>query len=456
MLAFRPRTELIIFCAALFAALSYPASAKTLCVKPNGSNVCYSRIQDAVNHASAGDTVQVGSGEYHEQVTIGIPLSLLGAGADQTTIDATSLAHGIFIDGFDHPGVTDVNIIGFTIKNAQFEGILVVNAADVVIRGNSVIDNDKSPGLFFNGLPEPCPGQPGAGTYETDESGDCGGAIHVVGVSFSTVSGNLITGNADGVLISDETAESHDNLVMHNVVKDNPLECGIVLASHPPAGSTAPFFAPHFGVNRNTVAENVSKDNGVKIGGSGVGLFSDGNGPGTVTGNVVIGNELTGNGLGGVALHSHVGPAFNAPADDMDGNVIVGNFISKNLADFGDTATPGRVGININSGAGGSPVRGTIISQNVIQDEDVDIAVNDPANVDFHLNDLLGGKIGVANVCAFDNPKNLSVCTGGLDATENYWGCPSGPNTNGCSTTSGAVVSTTPSLDHRVTSDDNH
>lgn len=449
-----PRLWPTALCVLLFAAFPCLASAKTLCVVPNGSGTCYAKIQQAVNNAAPGDIVRVAAGEYDEEVTIGIPLSLLGAGAEQTTIDATNLAHGIFVDGLGHPGLNDVNIIGFTVENAQFEGILVVSAADVVVRDNHVIDNDKSPGLAFNGLPVPCVGQPGAGTYETDESGDCGGAIHFVGVSLSTVSGNLVTGNADGLLISDETAESHDNLVIRNVFHDNPLECGIVLASHPPSGSTTlPHFAPHFGVNRNTITENVSKDNGVQIGGAGIGLFSDGNGPGTVTGNVIVDNEVSGNGLGGIDLHTHVGPAFHAPADNMDGNVIVGNSISKNLADQADTKTPGSVGININSGGGGSPVRNTIISHNVIWDEDVDIAVNDPVNVDFHLNNLLGGKIGVANVCALDNPTNPSVCTGEPDAEENYWGCPGGPGAAGCSTASGAVLSTSPWLEEPIAND---
>src|ERR1035441_10090154 len=39
---------------------------------------------------------------------------------------------------------------------------------------------------------------------------------------------------------------------------------------------------------------------------------------------------------------------FGLPADDMDGNQIIGNYIARNLADEFDTATPGRVGININ------------------------------------------------------------------------------------------------------------
>lgn len=430
-------------CGLLIAMISSPAIAKTLCVNSTGAHGCYTKIQNAVNNAAANDVILVAPGTYKEFVTIGKPLSLLGAGGDPSVIDATNLPHGIFVDGYDNPGLNDVTIAGFTVKNALFEGILTVSVSDVTIRDNKVIDNDKSQGLEFTGATIGCPDQPGNQIYENDETGDCGGAIHLIGTVGSVLSNNFISGNADGVLISDETGESRDNLLIRNVVKDNPLECGIVLASHPPTGHVAPPFAPHFGVDHNTVTENVSTGNGVQIGGSGVGLFSDGNGPGQVTGNVVIGNLLTDNGLGGVALHTHVGPAFGLPADNMDGNMIIGNFISGNLADTADTATPGTVGININSGGGGSPVHGTIISHNVIRDEDVDIAVNTPAEVDIHLNDLLGGKIGAADVCAFDK---ATICTGSIDATENYWGCFAGPGGHGCTTASGSDVRFTPWL----------
>jgi parallel beta-helix repeat protein len=430
----------------LFAAMAISvqlSAAGTLCVNPAGSHNCFSSIQTAVNHAAANDLIKVEAGTYKEEVDIGIPLAIIGAGTSTSIIDATGLAHGVFVDGFDHPGLRQVIITGLTVENALFEGVLVVSASDITIQNNDIINNDTTPGLIFTGALTGCPGQPGNGVYETDETGDCGGALHLVGTANSIVSGNLITGNADGVLISDETAESHDNLLIHNTVKNNPLECGIVLASHPPSGQTSPPFAPHHGVDHNTVAENISTGNGVQIGGSGAGMFSDGAGRGRVSDNVIIGNTLTGNGLGGVALHTHVGPAFGLPPDDMSGNKIIGNTISGNLADLFDTATPGRVGININSGDGGSPVRGTVISQNIISNEDIDIAVNTPAEVDIHLNSLLGGGIGVGDVCALDGS---SVCTGTLDATENYWGCPAGPGQHGCTTISAPRILWTPWL----------
>ena len=187
-------------------------------------------------------------------------------GSNSSVIDATGLPHGIFVDGFDHPGLNNVTIAGIKIENALFEGLLVVSARDVTIRGNEVVDNDRSGGLEFTGVTTGCPDQPGNGVYENDETGDCGGAIHLIGTVDSILANNYISGNADGLLISDETGESYNNLVTHNTVKDNPLECGIVLASHPPKGHASPPFANHFGVDHNTVADNISSGNGVQVG----------------------------------------------------------------------------------------------------------------------------------------------------------------------------------------------
>src|ERR1019366_8994698 len=434
-------------CAVLFAVSSQNAAAATHCVNPGGAGGCYSKIQTAVNHASPNDVINVAAGTYKEDVVIGIPLSLLGAGASSTWINAAGLANGIFVDGYDHAGLNHVTVAGFTVENAQFEGILVVSASDVTIRDNHINDNDKF-GPVFSPNPGGCAGQP---AFETDETGDCGGALHMIGTYNSIASGNTMIGNADGILISDETAEAHDNLIIHNIVKNNPLDCGIVLASHAPVGATGPHFAPHHGIDHNTLSENVSADNGVMVGGAGIGMFSDGNGPGRVSENVVIHNTMTGNGIGGFSMHSHVGPAFGAPADDMNGNMIIGNYIAGNLADGGDTATPGRVGININSGGGGSPIWGTVISQNVIRDEDIDIAFNTPGAVNIHLNDLLGGHVGVGNVCAFDK---ATICTGASNATENYWGCAGGPGRSGCSTVSGAHITSNPWLSKPAADDD--
>jgi parallel beta-helix repeat protein len=153
----------------------------------------------------------------------------------------------------NNPGLRGVTISRLTVINANFEGILVVSAADVTISDSSILDNDKTPGLNFTGETVGCPGQQ---AFETDETGDCGGAIHLIGVVNSVVSGNQITGNSDGILISDETGESHDNLIIHNTIVDNPLECGIVLGSHPRNGEGGQH--PAISRSRHTAASTIT------------------------------------------------------------------------------------------------------------------------------------------------------------------------------------------------------
>jgi len=63
-----------------------------------------------------------------------------------------------------------------------------------------------------------------------------------------------------------------------------------------------------------------------------------------------------------------------------------------------------------------------------------------------------GGKIGVADVCALDG---ATICTGSIDATQNYWGCPAGPGGPGCSTVSGSDIRFSPWLKTPINSNSN-
>jgi parallel beta-helix repeat protein len=407
----------VFLCAALVAGVSSLSAAKTLCVNPGGTSGCYSTISAAVAAASPHDTIKVAQGTYSEDVIVGKSLSIIGDNRNNTIVDASGLPNGFYIDGIDNHNLREVVINGFTVRNANYEGILVTNSAFVTIWGNKVTGNDKS----LNPAALSCPGIP---AFETAEGFDCGEGIHLSGVEHSTVSNNWVFGNAGGILLSDDTGPTHHILVSGNTVTQNPFDCGITLASHPPAmltGATAPL-----GVFKNTIAGNESSKNGLAVGeGAGVGIFDSVPGAKNYD-NVVIGNKLFDNGLPGVALHSHT------PGQNLNNNSIIANQIWGNHADTDDAATPGPTGINI---FGVSPILGTIISQNIIKDEAVDVAVNTPAYVDVHLNDLLGHMIGLAN-----------LGPGWVNATENWWGCAAGPGAPGCSSVSGSNVLVTPWL----------
>jgi parallel beta-helix repeat protein len=219
------------------AALAPAAGAATLCVRPDGHGSCYASITEAVAAAAPYDIVRVYPGTYAESVTIDKPLSLLGTNRDSTVIDASGLPYGINVDGYDHPGLTDVTVSSFTIEHAQFEGLLVTNADDVIVRDNAVTDNDRA-------LDSPsCPGLPPPDS-QAGEGIDCGEGIHLTGVSHSAVSANIVQRNSGGILLSDDAGPTYDNLVTGNLVADNPFDCGITLASHKPAATILTITAP--------------------------------------------------------------------------------------------------------------------------------------------------------------------------------------------------------------------
>ncbi len=416
--------------AALCFAGAFAAHAATLCVNPKGTSGCKTTINAAVGAASPGDTILVAPGTYKEDVVITQPVALLGS-YRASIIDASGLSNGIFVNGMSAPpkiGISNVTISGFTVRNANFEGLLVANATDVSLTGNLVTDNNKSLDISAstcNNIP----------AFETNEGDDCGEGIHLMATYHVSVVDNEVAYNSGGILITDETGPNQGNLISGNNVHDNPYDCGITLASHGPATSLIPSATLSYGVTGNTISHNVSAHNGYQVpgAGAGVGIFAPF--PGTTdAGNFVIDNVLRNNGLPGVTMHNHAAAPAPAPPVNMNDNVIVGNHISGNGADTEDTATSGPTGINLFSQA---PVSGTVISQNDFDQEAIDIAYSAPSGqMNVHLNNFNGKATGV---------EELSTAT--IDATENWWNCAFGPGSKGaCATVSGTGVATSPWL----------
>jgi hypothetical protein len=450
----------------LAAAIAFAATAQAavLCVSASGSvpaglakklgctGAASKTIGDAIGVASAGDTVSVLNGSYSEMVTIPSSLSgltLTGQNAKNTIIDATGQANGIFDQA------SNVTISGFTIENAEHEGILVQGPAatcngdtppaclpaageitGVSISGNLIENNDKA--LNTNATPPTCPLVGSITPPPAFEQEDCGEGVHLDGVSFSTVSRNLITNNAGGILLTDETNANHNNLINDNDVEDNVPDCGITLPSHPPNGIPQEIGAQSFGVFDDTIADNLSKGNGA----AGTGVFAPT--PGTASYNhLIIDNQLIDNVSPGVIFHSH------ATGQKLNGTSIVGNLIEGNGAEpnvgRGETDGPADpTAIEIYADVSALPITGIKILGNTIKTEGNDIWVGAPTwnncgdaatpcyAVAAHLNNFAPNEVGV------NNTGDATAVV--VDAAGNFWGCAKGPGAHGCASAVGNVI----------------
>lgn len=317
-------------------------SASAVYVAPSGvagapdrscASAAFSSIAAAVAAVPAHHTVMVCAGTYQEDVLVEKPLNLIG---EDATIDATGLENGIQVVR------SGVLVRGFTIENANGEGILVgIDSfadigllppsgpviSNVTIAENQVLYNDQ--------------GFTGTESGNCKYPGDCGGGIHLNATANSMLRGNVVEHNVDGLLLTDDYGPNHGNKVLNNVVDYNASECGITLPSH--SGDAVTYDPATFavtGLNRslggvydNLVRGNIADFNGTNQappefggGGSGAGIGLFGAGPGSaVYDNVVVGNEAHGNGLAGITIHAH-----HPGGEYMNGNVLTGNDLGTN------------------------------------------------------------------------------------------------------------------------------
>ena len=320
----------------------------------NDANPCSSTqpcrtIGHAVAVASPGSTISVAAGTYAEEVVISKSLTLVG---DDSVVDASNHDNGIVISG---PGAAGTLVQGFTVENANAEGILAVSTSNVSILQNELMHNDRT---------EHAPSPPQCAD-QGPLPGDCGEALHLMGTSFSRVIGNNVHDNVGGILVTDETGPSHGNLISKNISRDNIDDCGITLPSHNALATSDPSKA---GVYDNTIVGNLSQGNG----GAGVGMFAPF--PGTASyNNRVIGNILLGNGEAGVGIHAH------APGQNVSGNAIIGNVISGNGVDP-DADSGKTVGIAfLNADPATTPV--VLLLSNQISNQFFGVFINGSFNI---------------------------------------------------------------------------
>jgi len=308
----------------MFAGTASAATPMTLYVSKehaSDANPCSATmpcltIGHAISMAGAGATIRVDEGTYAEQVSVTKKLNLVG---EKAVIDATGqkggiqplagmgiVGYGLLVFG---PGAMGTKVTGFTVENALGEGILVAGTSKVTIAHNVIRHDDAG---FNTTLTLECQAQ-------GNIPGDCGEGLHLLSVTWSHVTGNVIENNVGGILVTDEVGPSAHNTISWNVSRNNAEDCGITLPSHNALAMSDPTKG---GVYDNVVTHNWSIGNG----GAGVGMFAPF--PGTASyNNTVSFNVLKNNGEAGAAIHAH------APGQNVSGNKIVGNWVSGNGID---------------------------------------------------------------------------------------------------------------------------
>jgi parallel beta-helix repeat protein len=277
-------------------------------------------------------------------------------GSAAAIIDAVGRDNGIVIRGSAAAGTV---VRGFTVVNANLEGIWAIQTSRVTIENNKLFRNDA----YGPNNPN-CSANPD----------DCGEALHFETVTFSTARGNLIQFNVGGILLTDEEGPAAHNRILNNKVIDNTKDCGITLASHY-FQLGAPVSPAVGGVYDNLVKGNDSERNGA----AGIGAFAGP--PGAAAwGNRIVGNVAKDNGLPGVAIHSH------SPFQLVKDNLISENTLVNNGPDD-DAQTVFPTGIAIWADPHGAPpVQHTVISENRIRNDYYGIYIANVVNTVIHDN----------------------------------------------------------------------
>jgi len=165
-----------------------PYDGKTLYAGGSGPNN-YTKIQDAIDDASDGDTVFVFNGTYYENVVVNKSIDLIGEDKNTTIIDGNRYVINITAD--------EVTISGFTIQdytNGSHAYIGIFIRSDHNIISGNILTGNVSHGIEM---------------YQSESN---------------IISNNIITRVYDGIVLS---FDERNNNISGNIIKD--CEAGIIL-----------------------------------------------------------------------------------------------------------------------------------------------------------------------------------------------------------------------------------
>jgi hypothetical protein len=395
----RRRLSLLALAGALLTlALPAAADAATRSVSLSGTDNagCATpcrHIAFAVTQAAIGDTVDVGPGTFSEsQIVIDKPMTLQGAGVGQTTVDGSAAASpvtpGLIL--LNIPSVGDITIDGFKLQggirsNTDPEPFLIY-AKQVPAGGTVAVTNNY---LFENTTTDPTLASDYAiGMYSTASR------------AVFQITDNRFTGMFQGVFLEASTgpATIAGNDFNALLLSDCTSSCSPANGPRNPNGI---FLLTGGGLatGRQTIEGNTFRNT------KGVPMVFNASGSGQGFTDIdVIGNLIAGQGApadaGGQPPTAVEAFAFNNAV--ISGVRVIGNDITMAGPD------PSRSGVNMTEFSGGS-VTGAVVQ----------------------FNRIVGSNYVQGGV------RSRTAAT--VDARWNWWGCNSGPNTAGCTSTNTTV-----------------
>ena len=141
----RKRTLLIFSALMLLAFLSAPKLETQAKESQSIINVPlnYQTIQDAINHASNGDTILVSQGIYPENVVVNKSVSIIGENPNTTIVDGNGLESAFYVN------VDNVSIRNFTLQHG-YSGVWLFNSNNCTINTNNMKTNTYGIKLYHS------------------------------------------------------------------------------------------------------------------------------------------------------------------------------------------------------------------------------------------------------------------------------------------------------------------
>ncbi len=168
----------------------------------------YTKIQDAIDNSSNGDTIYVFIGVYPEYLLITKEINIIGESRQQTIIT------GNYNNNIIRINADNVTIKCFTITKGQI-GIYLIDSSNFTIIQNIIVDNWEGIGTLNSSY--------GLISSNILKSNDFVG-INPVSSMQITISGNLIENSIEGIFLSSSTF----NNIYGNTIRDHiyGLEAG--------------------------------------------------------------------------------------------------------------------------------------------------------------------------------------------------------------------------------------